>query len=38
MGARMDAVALAGAQSTAAAWKQGAPLPDEVEEDRGIAH
>jgi TPR repeat protein/transglutaminase-like putative cysteine protease len=38
MGARLDAVALAGAQSTAAAWKQGAPLPDEVEEDHGIAH
>jgi hypothetical protein len=38
MGARLDAVTLADARSVAAAWKQGAPLPDEVEEGHGIAH
>lgn len=35
MGARLDTATLASAQSVAASWKAGAPLPDEVEEGSG---
>jgi hypothetical protein len=38
MGARLDAATLAQAQVTAAAWKVGEPLPDEVEDGRAPAH
>jgi TPR repeat protein/transglutaminase-like putative cysteine protease len=38
MGARLDTDMLASAQATAAAWKLGEPLPDEVEEGRGKVH